>query len=616
MIYTARPKKGLEKLKSVLKEARRYYNKEEFDESKRLFSEIAKIVKEYDIGMTLFERAFVGESWNFPGEAWNEIGITFHDIKEYDKAIVCYKKALKEETFSPGIIWNNIGASYEWKGEYDKAIECFKKGLKEEKYSPGILWKNMGFAYKQKRSYIKAFECYEKALEDENDDTPGLTYFFMAATYYDMEDYKNAIKYLEIAKENPPIKNDPKEIARINSMILIDKQKIRDPDSSLSSFDEAFTDSISPAMETMVKMGSPENLIQLKIQMAGEDIATRYSKTPKSKYDNVFVVLKGWSSATPLFGSHEGGLINECRGGGYFLKWQGKGIVVDPGLDFVRNFDEAGFNFREIDVVIVSHNHTDHNQDLRPIDDIMYELRRRSDHDVYNEIKYYLITDKDTKNSIKFDPPRAAHRKELKCFKIDGASPSKNKIDLRKEGKIPIVIKYFKAKHGGANHAVGIILDLYNDSMKKRLLSIGMSCDTEFFKGLCNKDKLGACDLLVAHISQPDSKELTDEKHFKKGHLGYRGTAKLIQNSGARLNLVSEFWGGKGDLRIELTQGLRQLCDDKMIFPGSIGCMVDLNSLKLQCTNCKNFISPGDIIIAPPISTLGRLQYLCSNCRV
>ena len=151
-------------------------------------------------------------------------------------------------------------------------------------------------------------------------------------------------------------------------------------------------------------------------------------------------MLKGWSSAIPLFGTHIDHIGTECRGGGYFIKWQGKGIIVDPGIDFVKNFDEAKFNFQEINLVIVSHNYTDHNQDLRLIDDIMYELAKRNE-----DIHYFLLTVEDTRDFVKFDPPKAAHRTVLPKFDIERVSIGTEKqLDLHEITGIPIKIRYFK----------------------------------------------------------------------------------------------------------------------------------------------------------------------------
>jgi glyoxylase-like metal-dependent hydrolase (beta-lactamase superfamily II) len=75
----------------------------------------------------------------------------------------------------------------------------------------------------------------------------------------------------------------------------------------------------------------------------------------------VFSCLRGWSSAVTLL---EGSTDSHWVGGGYFLKWRGKGIVIDPGFDFIDNFHDAGYHMREVDAVLVSHNHT--RSQLRP----------------------------------------------------------------------------------------------------------------------------------------------------------------------------------------------------------------------------------------------------------
>ncbi|UCE74540.1 MAG: tetratricopeptide repeat protein [Methanomassiliicoccales archaeon] len=618
----------LEELKEICKEARKHHGRGEFEESKKLYSEAMKIAKEhgqesdalifnvsilnvdnrFDETISILNSVINSPTLKLRGLAFDRMGIAYDGKKEYDKAIECYKKAIDEESYdTPGYAWYNMGIAYGGKKECDKAIECYEKAIAEESYdTPGDAWNNMGVTYDKMNEHNKAIECYEKALAIFSYEKKGYAWYNLGLAYDGKKKYDKSIECYEKALKNLPFKDDPNEIARLNSMISIMKQKIRGTEATLSSSDKVFSESIPISTEKLDLKESPESRILDKIQKTGQDIATRYSKMPISSYDNVFVVLKGWSSSTPLFGSQE------CRGGGYFIKWQGKGIVVDPGLDFGRNFDEAGFNFQEIDMVIVSHNHTDHNQDLRLIDDIMYELAKRID-----GIKYYLLTDADTRESVKFDPSEAPHRITLPRFDIERVSiGAETQLDLREIADIPLVIRYFKAEHRGAKNAVGFRLDLYDDTKEEIVRSIGMSCDTMFFNDICDDDKLGTCDLLIAHISQPESEELKDPTYLKKGHLGYRGTAKLIQNTRAKLNLVTEFWGGKGDLRIELTQGLRKLCGDMTIFPGSIGCMIDLNNLNIQCSNCFNYLSPTDILVSSPVSVLGRLQYLCPNCRV
>ena len=85
-------------------------------------------------------------------------------------------------------------------------------------------------------------------------------------------------------------------------------------------------------------------------------------------------VLRQWNSHTPLLASADG---KDSRGGGYFLQWAGKGIVVDPGMDFLRNFRQAGLAFRDIDAVILTHNHWDHVADVIPLLTLLFEYNDR-----------------------------------------------------------------------------------------------------------------------------------------------------------------------------------------------------------------------------------------------
>ena len=91
-----------------------------------------------------------------------------------------------------------------------------------------------------------------------------------------------------------------------------------------------------------------------------DEIRHKYLAKESSGRDDTLSILRGWSSAVTLLEGSE----RLWRGGGYFLKWHGKGIVIDPGLDFLRNLHDANYHAREIDAVLVSHNHPDHNADL------------------------------------------------------------------------------------------------------------------------------------------------------------------------------------------------------------------------------------------------------------
>lgn len=76
---------------------------------------------------------------------------------------------------------------------------------------------------------------------------------------------------------------------------------------------------------------------------------------------NKLVVLRRWQGVNPRIPRPE---ERRLRGGGYFLLWEGKGIVIDPGFDFIDNFYDEGFSLADIHAVVVTHSHPDHDDDI------------------------------------------------------------------------------------------------------------------------------------------------------------------------------------------------------------------------------------------------------------
>jgi hypothetical protein len=85
-------------------------------------------------------------------------------------------------------------------------------------------------------------------------------------------------------------------------------------------------------------------------------------------------VLRRWNSFTPTLRSS----INQSKGGGYFLRFyynnESFGIVIDPGYDFLENFFSQGFKIGDIDLVLVSHAHHDHTDNLAAILSLFHEM--------------------------------------------------------------------------------------------------------------------------------------------------------------------------------------------------------------------------------------------------
>lgn len=90
------------------------------------------------------------------------------------------------------------------------------------------------------------------------------------------------------------------------------------------------------------------------------------------------MILKGFSSSTPFFYSalKDGFYKSPIKRGGFFLKWRGYGLVIDPGINFMENMHQNGLSLKDINGIIFTHDHIDHNGDLMTIDDLASQFGR------------------------------------------------------------------------------------------------------------------------------------------------------------------------------------------------------------------------------------------------
>jgi tetratricopeptide (TPR) repeat protein len=493
------------------------------------------------------------------------------------------------------------GAALDFTGKYDEAIKAYRMALDNPKCDwRAYAWFNIGNTLANKGEYDEAIMAYRKALDDRRFDVRARAWTNLAHVYVATHRRTQAQEAFEKALEYPdPIGGDQ---ARARAGLRLLKSNIETD--ALSPDDRA----LATGMVSEIETNELESGMIAAIQEAGDTQYEKYVARPDSKRDDTLCVLRGWCSAVTLLE----GSARRWRGGGYFLKWRGRGIVIDPGFDFLRNFHDAGYHGREVAAVAVSHNHSDHNSDLKAIDDLRYELFKRlgSTKDARN-LPYVLLWDQDTDGATSFGIEKAQHHHEPVVL----ASGFPQPINLRDHAaKIPVRLTPFKVSHASdVPHAMGMLLELL-DKKGKPALRIGYTADTAYFPDLPRH--LSDCDVLIAHISQPTIEELQDASKLKEVHLGYRGTARLLKECKPKLALIGEFWAGFADLRISLIKGLRQRSGVDAILPAGLGMHLRLPSLDIECTQCGKPSPFSQVRIAPPADNFGSLAYLCPKCMI
>ncbi|MGL1892173.1 MAG: tetratricopeptide repeat protein [Spirochaetaceae bacterium] len=617
---------------------------------------------DYDKAIEYHLKALDHPSNDRPYIDLRSMGNVYSKKGDYDKAIRYYQKSLddpKNDTLSYDLYW--IGYSYNKKGNYDKAIECYQKALDDPKNdTPSDEFNGMGNVYSGKGDYDKAIEYYQKALDDPSNDNPGSVLHNLGSAFNYKGDYDKAIEYYQKALDDPNFKkygtvyismgivfkNKLENDKAIDSYIKAYKFFVEYNDSSnadiiqlqisnlkgkkLSKSDTALLNQQIEKKENVIPKESSKvssdvsEIISIEKQLANkisekkEDIYSKYHENKskevleKSK-DCRFYILRETSSSVCLVPNVDG---NDSRGGGYFFKWNGYGVVIDPGFDFVRNFHEAGFHIKDIDLVLVSHNHPDHNQDLKSIDTLFYEMDKRYPSENYG---YTLICDKETSDHVKLD--EADYRRKWYCDPSNAYSKTDRTYNHRicNRKNIPIEVCFFEVKH--CQSSIGFTIDCFEDIESKddeNIFRIGYTGDSEYSSDL--KNHLGNCDLLVANMSQPDSTELNIQQPSdgnwkqKDWHLGYWGTIGIIKEVQAEWNIVGEFWEGLGDARFEMVDAIRQRTGCKHILPADRGLEIDLSNWTGRCVNCDDFKSLDSMKLIRPKKDFDSLHITCTNC--
>lgn len=569
------------------------------EEANLLGALVAELNEQYDAGERL--AATIPKDSEAYGLACFLLASIYSNQKDPDAAIGFYHRALDESSFNrKGNALNNLGIEYAKKTAYDAAIECYRKALNEPSYdTPGRTYCNLASVELRRSNFDAAVQHLEKSLESADD--LGRAHFLLGIAKQGLGCQAEAKQHFADAnrvfleEENTHLAN------------LVDKY-LRLDANPISTRRESDVDAEKAIVQAVASPRTVESRMYAKLEKAEEDCYQEYEAKASDPNPYLIATLRGWSSTVPLL--HE-----YVRGGGYFIKWSGFGLAIDPGHQFLLNFFEAGFHIREINTVLVTHNHGDHNQDLKPIDDLLYEMNSRAN-DRENSYRYSLIWDSDSESHVVFEPIESPHRSKLK-YDFDRLHQGiEDKIRIRQPHEAPFDVQYFKARHSpDVPNAVGVRVTFLDESEKPEFV-LGFSGDTSYFAELCEQDKLGGCDLLIAHISQPDSIELVDPTaDFKRYHLGYRGTAKLIQETKPRLTVIGEFWAGLADMRIDLINGLRAVCKTDAIFPSSRSLRLDPRNLTIQCTNCERYADHSRILVAPAQTRFGPLSYLCDECR-
>ncbi|MBN2415241.1 MBL fold metallo-hydrolase [bacterium] len=240
------------------------------------------------------------------------------------------------------------------------------------------------------------------------------------------------------------------------------------------------------------------------------DLANRF--VPEELY---ICFLQRWSSFTPAIPRPS---TFNIQGGGYFIIFNGKGIVIDPGFDFLENFYSEGFSLADIDVIIVTHDHMDHLDDL---DTILSLLHSRFALDTSKEDRKQidLFFNLSVQSRYSFLLNQAESSDADPFYKLHVLTPGSTGFYCDNDGKKLLDIDVIQTHHSelaAQDYSIGVILYFYlNGSKKEKAFKIGYTSDTAYMEGasgqldVWEKMKIhGMPNLCIMHINSTPFREL------------------------------------------------------------------------------------------------------------
>lgn len=216
---------------------------------------------------------------------------------------------------------------------------------------------------------------------------------------------------------------------------------------------------------------------------------------PSSEYVE-FSVLRRWNSFTPLLPTAHSG-----PGGGYFVRWRGKGIAIDPGFDFLSNLRDSGYDPCNISAIIVTHSHLDHARDLEALftgKHVRLGILSEEERLARGEGSLDVFVSLDT--FFKYGPLITSQREAV--FDLQTLRVLTPGSLIKLPPRYGVTLEVIAADHESQDtpwtvHAVGLIMTFLDDK-NRRVGSIGFPGDTRMTRKYA--ERFAGCDVVVGHL--------------------------------------------------------------------------------------------------------------------
>ena len=577
-------------------------------------------------------------------------GVTLGQLKRSEDAIVVYDQVvarcgeaaepgLREQVaralVSKGVTLGDLKRSEEEMAVYEQVVarygEAAEPGLREQ-VARALLYKGLTLGeLKRSEDAIVAYDqvvaWYGEAAEPGLREQVARALVCKGRVFVDLGKYDLAREAIEAANSRGEVSESTRQVAAfVLSGATAGKSK-GDLENLLNDILREFP------------KGKSDEFFQ---RMDSLGIRTQTFLSPASNFERdlpttLFLDLREWNSFTPSVPD----LHETSRGGGYYIRYKGKGIVIDPGFDFIRNFGTAGGRICDIDHVVITHAHNDHTQDFESILSLVHQYNRRNEKNP--KTIYLYLSQGAARKFTGYLPLRDVPYVGEIVILNQGSKENPQKVRLRGlDGSEMTVLRGFHDDTITSDYSVGIGFVFDIDGRKRRVVFTGdtglfpakrgsngkvfedqagnqvLDIDVYGSKALYNEypDEFRNPDLLVPHLGSikkaefeevrrdsSDDKQQEKRLYFYPNHLGLRGLKLLIDKLRPKVVIVGEFGEELKAIRFDLVRGIERLIQARhvanennvFVVPGDLTVVFDIGAGKLYCHGEKRFMSPEEV---------------------
>ena len=224
-----------------------------------------------------------------------------------------------------------------------------------------------------KNNAVGFFEKYINAVKNNNENEVKITImetYWAMARIYRQQSYNSKNDLKRKSFKNKALSQYNKALKVIKGFPIFEELT----KGYIEYFESTKTLSSEIAVEIMTSIEMQD--IE-KIYYHNELIRKRFIKEIYRFNDDIKMpylhVLQRWNSFTPILTA----TTAPSRGGGYYINTGKRGIVIDPGFDFIKNFQEADFFLTDIDYIFISHAHNDHSADLESLTTLLHNYNTK-----------------------------------------------------------------------------------------------------------------------------------------------------------------------------------------------------------------------------------------------